>query len=98
MSIAAAKYRPWRVPEKIHEIEIALTPGLMIGQVIEVGGEPLITVGIVHAMGGFSTTRLRVVEPNWVWKFKYKGKRFLRNAWRRITRPFRWLYQRARRG
>ena len=86
------------VSEKIHEIDITLAPGLMVGHVIEVEGDPLIIVGIVNAMDGFPTTRLRVVDPNWVWRFKYKAKRLLRNAWRRITEPFRWLYQRARRG
>jgi hypothetical protein len=84
---------PWRglwVPrsEKIIEIEIALAPGFMIGQVVEVEGEPLIVVGIVNRVGGFSTTRLRAAEPNWLWKLRYKTRRLLRRVWLFITKPF----------
>lgn len=86
-------------PEKISEIEIALAPGFMIGQVIEVGGEPLIIVGIVNRLAGFTgTTRLRVAEPNWAWRLRYKTRKFLRRVWRIITRPLQWLRERARGG
>jgi hypothetical protein len=85
-------------PEKTATIEIVFTPSIMIGQVLEVQGEPFIVTGIANRMAGFATTKLSVVEPNWWWKLKYKAKRTFRNAWRWITRPFRWAYRRARRG
>lgn len=85
-------------PEQIHEIELPLIPGIMSGQVIEVGKEPFVVVGIVHSVAGYSTSRLKVVEPNWVWKFKYKTKRSLRRAWWFITWPLRQIQAWRRRG
>jgi len=82
-------------PEKITEITIAVAPGFMVGHVIEVGAEPFIIVGIVHQMGGFSTTRLRVAEPHWRWRLQYKTRRFFRRVWRIITRSFQRLREKA---
>lgn len=86
-------------PEKITEIEIALAPGFMVGQVIELAGEPLIIVGIVNRIGGFTgTTKLRVAQPHWGWRLRYKAKRFFRRVWRIITEPIRRLRERTRGG
>ena len=78
-------------PEKIIEIEIALAPGLMPGQVVELGSDPFIILGTTHnlSVGGYASTKLRVAKPNWLWMARYKTRRFFRRAWLFITKPFR---------
>lgn len=99
MSIAFLGYAlMWSTPEKLHEVDTALAPHAMTGEVIEIENEPFVVVGIVHSVVRYSTTRLQIVEPNRIWKLKYKTKRFLRNAWKIITRPLRWLTERRPNG
>lgn len=84
--------------EKIHEVTVTLTPGIMVGQVCAIGGSPFIVVGIRNTLGEFGVTTLQVVDPPWTWKLKYHLKNFFRRVWQIIKRPFRRLGSRAGRG
>lgn len=84
--------------EKTGTMEIVFNPNIMLGQILEAERKLLIVTGITHRMNGLPTSKLSFVEPNWVWKFKYKVQRVFRHAWWWIKEPFRWVYRRARRG
>ena len=84
--------------EKIHEVTILITPGVMVGQVYLVGNSPFIVVGIRDTLGELGVTRLQLVEPSWPWKVKYHLKRFFRRVWQILQTPYRWARSRASSG
>ena len=83
--------------EKIHTLTITFNPSLVVGQALEIEGEPVIVVGIAHHQTGtlLSTSELKVIEPNWFWKLRYKTRRLLRRLWWIVAAPLRWLRKRA---
>jgi len=70
-----------RIREKIYEIKTTVTPNFMVGEVIELEGEPLIIAGIEHDLEDFATSTLQVVRPHWTWRVKYRVKCLVRRVW-----------------
>jgi len=92
MSIAIPLCTAVTRPEKVHKMTVTFDPSMRIGGVYEVEGEPFVVIKIHHRVGGWTATSdVDVVEPNWVWKLKYKTKRFCRHIWWRATAPVRWI-------
>lgn len=84
--------------EKIHEVTILTTPGVMVGHVYLIGGSPFIVVGIRNSLGELGVTTLQLVEPSWIWKAKYRLTRAFRRVWQILQTPYRWARSRASRG
>jgi len=97
MPIASPWYRfGVRRPKKTFEFVMPLNPGFRVGDAIDMHGAigmdntTYLIVGISHDIGGsFATSRVQVVEPDWVWKMEYKFKRFMRRIRRTIARTWR---------
>jgi len=91
MPIASPWYRfSVRRPEKTSQITTLLNPGFMEGNVLDVQGTLYIVTKITHEVDHqCGTSTMEVVEPGWVWKMKYKFKRFVRTVLQTITRNWR---------
>lgn len=80
-----------RRQRKTYRIMTTLSPGLTDGSVLEIEGQPYLVVDAEHEIGTCAVSRLRVVEPGWLWKLGYRIRRF----GRRIRRALHVLLQRC---
>ena len=79
-----------RSPEKTSEITMPLNHALMVGDPVDISGCLYIIVGLRHDIGGsFATSSAQVVEPGWMWKMKFRFKRFVRRLMRTVARTWR---------
>jgi len=89
MPIASLWYRLGvKRPEKTSMLTTLLNPGFMEGNAIDVGGDLYIVTKITHNVD-FGTSTMEVVEPGWLWKMKFRFKRFLRTTLRTLARNWR---------